>query len=205
MTSIVIMEPPNTYFATAEEALPAPYVPFTLLSVVSRKTHGAAGDFDITLDQTQIISASITVEPRTNTVAHRVVFNFDAPVTDPGTATAIDSLGAAFGAVSSAALGNSVVVTISSPPADKRVTVALTGVNGTTNASICIGFLVGDTTNSRIVNISDINAIKLRDGQTVTSSNLRHDLDLSGVIEGSITGGPTADLDICSLQSGISI
>jgi hypothetical protein len=183
-----------------KSAPPVPVVVLTLLSVVSRKTHGTVGDFDIVLDQTQALGALVTTEPRTGT--HRIVFNFDGPVTNPGSATALDSLGAAFGSVSTAALGNSVVVTIIGAPDVKRVAVALTGVNGVTNAAINAGFLIGDVNNSRSVSSADIVGVRARNGQATTSANMRYDEDLSGLIEASATGGPNADLLLVQTNSG---
>ena len=49
----------------------------TLTGVQSRKAHGAAGNFDLTVDRAAAIGGAITVEPRSGNGAHTIVFQFD--------------------------------------------------------------------------------------------------------------------------------
>jgi hypothetical protein len=171
----------------------------TLSGVVSRKTHGSTGDFDIAIDSTIAIGGAITTEPRSIGTGHRIVFQFNGPVTQAGTATTIDSSAAALGTASAAVnplVNSEVVVTLTGVPDNQRVTVSLAGVNGSTNASASIGFLVGDTNNSRSVNASDISGVKARSGQTTDASNFKFDLNASGAIN-------SADISAAKGRSGL--
>ena len=80
----------------------------------------------------------------------------------------------------------------------QRFTVSLNGVNGTTNASASIGFLLGDVNNSRSVNSSDISAVKVRSGERTSATNLRFDVNTSGVIDAS-------DVSIVKGRSGFTL
>lgn len=153
-----------------------------LSQVVSRKTHGAAGVFDLVLDASQPITGNVTIEPRAAGAGHAIVFKFGAPVTTAGTASAKDMSGASIGSVSASAAGSEVVVTLTNVPDNRRVSVALTGVNGSTDASVALGFLLGDTDNSRAVNVIDLTAIKSQAGRAVTAANFLRDIDASGSI-----------------------
>jgi YVTN family beta-propeller protein len=166
-----------------------------LSSVVSRKTHGATGDFDLAIDTAQIISAAVTVEPRAIGTGHRIVFRFDRTVDSATTVTALDINNAAIGTASFVIAGNDIIVNLAGVPDATRVAVSLTGVNGTLTVSATLGFLVGDVNNSRSVNSSDINAIKTRSGQVVDTSNFKFDLNASGGIN-------TTDINAAKTRSG---
>lgn len=174
--------------------LPIPVL--QLLSVVSRKTHGAAGIFDRPLDMAAPISGDVTTEPRGNTAPHYIVFEFDAPVTFAGTATAVDSTAAPFGSVSAAADGNTVIVTITGGTDRKRVCVSLEGVNHSTDASVNMGFLIGDIKNVRFCNGAGAATINAISGQPASwllravngTSGVPYffyDVDLNGVVQGA--------------------
>ena len=45
-----------------------------------------------------------------------------------------------------------------------------------------MGFLIGDASNDRAVNVIDVNAVRARSGQPVTVTNFRFDFDVSGSI-----------------------
>ena len=162
--------------------------PVTLAAVVSRKTHGSAGSFDLTLDSTIGLSGAVSTEPRTIGAGHQIVFRFTGPVTQAGVVSAIDSAGAAIGIVSAIVnpvMTSEVIVTLTGIAENQRLTVSLTGVNGTVNTSVSIGFLVGDINNSRSVNSSDISSVKARSGQTTDASNFVFDLNASGTVNAS--------------------
>lgn len=164
-------------------AVPAQLV---LRAVQSRKVHGSAGTFDLPIDTTQAIGGSVTVEPRNPGAGHTIVFQFDSPITSAGVVSAVDVSGALMAAITVAASGNSVVVTMPSVPDASRATVTLTGLNGgASSASASMGFLAGDVNNSRSVNSSDISAIKSRSGQVIDQTNYMFDVDASGVINSS--------------------
>ena len=162
--------------------------PVTLAGVVSRKSHGSAGTFDLALDSSIALNGAVSTEPRTIGAGHQIVFRFSGPVTQVGIAAAIDSASVAIGTVSAAVnptTNTEVIVTLTGIADNQRLTVSLNGVNETINASVSIGFLVGDINNSRTVNSSDITGVKARSGQTTDASNFAFDLNASGSVNAS--------------------
>lgn len=154
-----------------------------LLSVVSRKTHGAAGDFNLNIDTRAAISGNVTVEPRVGASGHKIVFVFDGAVSVAGTASAVNGSGANVAGVTQSALGNEVIVNLPVLPNGSRATVTLTGVNGGAQVlTASIGFLIGDVDGSRTVIQQDTSAIKARSGQGTTLQNARYDINASGLI-----------------------
>jgi hypothetical protein len=183
---------------------PVAPTPFALLGVVSRKTHGASGAFDIVIDLAQAIGGAITVETRAIGAGHTIVFHFNGPVSAAGTASCIDAAMAPVGTASAAISGNDVVVTLTGVPDNQRVTISLAGVSGNasgaaapgvqaklasaqTIASVgaAVGFLVGDVNNSRSATATDILQVKGRSGLLVDATNFQYDLNLSGAVTAS--------------------
>jgi predicted outer membrane repeat protein len=161
------------------------YAPFGLVGVVSRKTHGSAGAFDLPIDTTQPIGGAVTVEPRAIGTGHQLVFQFNGPVTIQGTASAVNPQGFAIGTALPAVAGTDIVVTLTNVPDVQRVTVGLTGVNGALNGNASLGFLLGDVNGSRAVSATDILQVKGHSGQVTDSTNFRFDLNASGAISAS--------------------
>ena len=163
----------------------------TVTAVQSRKTHGAAGTFDLPIN-TALVAPNITVEPRIIDTGHRIVFQFNGPVAQPGTASVTP-----VGAASATATGNEVIVTLTGIPDNRRVTVSLTGINGgAASAQASVGFAVGDANNTQSVNASDISGVKARSGQTTSASNFRFDANISGAINAS-------DISAVKARSGL--
>jgi len=153
-----------------------------LTGVVSRKTHGSAGSFDLPIDTAAAIGGAVSVESRIIGAGHMLVFQFDGPITSAGSASVVDGASNPLGAASAAASGNEVIVTLINIPDNQRVRVALTGVNNSSNAEAAAGFLVGDINGSRSVNATDISGVKARSGQATDASNFRFDINASGGI-----------------------
>ncbi|MEP6685351.1 MAG: dockerin type I domain-containing protein, partial [Verrucomicrobiota bacterium] len=63
------------------------------------------------------------------------------------------------------------------------------------NVVIPMGVLLGDTTNSGIVNASDIGQTKAVSGQTAVSANFRNDVNVNGVVNAS-------DVSLVKAKSG---
>ena len=184
--------PQTTQSFTVASSGPA----LALVSVVSRKVHGAAGTFEIAINPATAITGLIDVESRAIGAGHTIVFKFNNPITLTGVAAAVDAGSVAIGNATPAISGNDVVVTLTGIPDVRRVKISLTNVNGASvNVSASIGFLSGDVTNSRNVNISDINGVKLRSGQVTSTANLRYDLNASGTIN-------ISDINSVKLRSG---
>ena len=159
-------------------------VPVNLSAVQSRKTHGAAGTFDLPLDRLAMVHGLVTVEPRAIGAGHEIFFQFDGAITAPGTATAVDGSGATL-AVSPPMIvgGTNLSVTLNSIADNSRATISLNGVNGSAVPfSVSMGFLIGDANNSRAVDAIDISGVKARSGQITDSTNFGFDLNASGAI-----------------------
>ena len=186
----------NTLRLTPVDVLVPP--PIALSGVKSRKTHAAAGNFDLLLDTIPIISGAVTVESRSNGASHLIVFQFTRPISASGIATAVNGSGApiTIGAVNF--LGNDVSVTLTGVADNSRARVSLSGVNtdATLNPSVSLGFLVGDVNNTGSVNSSDISGVKARSGQTTDLTNFKFDLNASGTINSS-------DISAVKARSGL--
>ena len=172
---------------------PTNFVPpaFSLVAVQSRKTHGAAGNFDIAIDAVPQISGAVTVEPRAIGIDHTIIFQFDTLITATGIVAT--SVGSATATIS----GNDVIVSLTGVPNSSRAQVTLTNVsNAGVNASAFIGFLIGDVNNTRSVNSSDISGVKARSGQATTAANFKFDVNTSGAINSS-------DISAVKARSGL--
>ena len=169
--------------------------PLTLLSVKSRKTHGTAGDFDIPINPATALTGLIDVESRQIGTGHRIVFTFNNPIVSPGTIVTTDKDSMPIGSPSLSFSGNDVTVTLAGVADIRRVLFTLSNVNaggGTFTASV--GFFVGDVSNNRFVNTSDILLLKGKSGP-VTSANFRFDLNNSGFVN-------TSDILLAKGRSG---
>jgi lactonase family protein with 7-bladed beta-propeller/Kelch motif protein len=164
---------------------------------VSRKTHGAAGVFDINLP----LTGPRGVECRNGSGAglsdHQIVIAFTVPVT-------FSSITVPSGTFSGGLLTvNANVVTITPNGVPNAQTLVFRfndvtdGVN-TTTFDLPIGFLVGDTTNSGGVNGTDVSQVKLQSGQPISGSNFRNDITVSGSINGT-------DVSSVKLRSGTGL
>jgi hypothetical protein len=178
---------------------PTLLAPLALAQVQSRKTHGAAGTFDIAIDSTQPASGAVTVEPRVIASGHKIVFQFNAAIVATGSVACVDQFSAPIGSCSAAASGNDVEVTITGVPDNRRVAVSLTNVNGAgVNVSAAVGFLLGDVDGSRVVTSADVLAAKGKSAQAVNASNFALDVNL--------TGGITAtDILAVKSRSGLAL
>lgn len=176
-----------------------------LTGVKSRKIHGAVTTFDLPIDTAQALAANVTVEPRAVGSGHKVVFQFDTTITVPGTVTVTDAAGP-FGSATAPTItgatntpvNNEVSVTLSGIPDKKRVTITLTGVNGSGTAAVSMGFLVGDVNNTRAVNATDISLVKERSGQSPAAGTFQFDLNETGLIT-------AADISAAKKRSGLAL
>ena len=165
-----------------------------LLSVVSRKFH-AATPFNLTIDHTQPLNGTITIEPREIGGGHTLVFHFDNTVTSVGAVTALDALTMSAATVSFTFSGPDVFVTLTNVADNKRLTITLNGLNGSASKSASMGFLVGDVTNSGAVNAADIAALKANLNKPLDNVTYKFDLNASGQITPS-------DLSAAKARSG---
>ncbi len=148
-------------------------------SIVSRKTHGGAGTFDVNLPAT----GSPGIENRTGPVAgvHQVIVTFANPVT-----VSAASLSSGAGSVSNFSVSGSQVTVNLAGVADAQViSIGLTNVNDGVNAgdvTIPMAVLLGDTNGNGSVNAGDVAQTKGQSGQAVTVTNFREDVNANGSI-----------------------
>jgi hypothetical protein len=166
-------------------------------SAVSRKTHGAAGDFDISLPMT----GTPGIECRNGQGAgtdHKMVVTFANPIT-VGSAAVTAGTGSVSG--SPVVSGNTVTVNLTGVTNAQTIVVTLSSVNdGTTTGNVVVpmSILSGDSTGNGSVNASDINQVKAQSGNTTTAGNFRTDLNVSGTINAS-------DVSLVKSKSGTSL
>ena len=138
------------------------------VSAVSRKTHGAAGDFDIPLPLTGTPGVECRSGGATND--YTVVVTFSSPVTVTGDTQAQASAGdvGSGGASNGGAVtvsGNSVTVPLTNVPNAQTTNVTLFGVTdgvGYGNLVVPMSACVGDVNGNGSVNASDVVAVKSR-------------------------------------------
>jgi N-acetylneuraminic acid mutarotase len=148
-------------------------------SAFSRKTHGAAGTFDVPLP----LTGNVGIECRSGgaTNDYQMIINFATTVT-----VASASVTSGTGSVSSFSVsGSQVTVNLTGVTNVQRITVTLFNVNDGThmgNVPVSMGVLVGDVNGNALVNASDVSLAKSQVGQTVSGSNFREDVNANGLI-----------------------
>ena len=145
-------------------------------SALSRKTHGAAGTFDIPLP----LAGNVGIECR-NGSTHQMMINFAAPVTVSSASVTSGS-----GTVSSFSVnGSQVMVNLAGVTNAQRISVTLFNVNDGANlgdVSVSMGVLAGDVNFNGVVNASDVSLTRSQVGQIVSGSNFREDVNANGSI-----------------------
>jgi hypothetical protein len=164
----------------------APALAFT--AAVSRKTHGAAGTFDVNLPT----SGPPGVECRSGGASgdQAIVLTFSNPVVS-GNAMVTGGTGSVAGSPVFSA--NTMTVNLTSVANAQVLTLSVSNVTdsfGQTlpSAVISIGLLAGDTNGDGTVNSADIGQTKSQSGNAVTASNFRQDVNLDGSINSSDIG-----------------
>jgi hypothetical protein len=160
--------------------------PLELVAAVSRKTHGSAGVFDVPLP----LTGEPGVEPRSSGGAHTIVFLCNKEVVS-GSAAVTSGAASVSGAPHIA--GNTMTVSLTDAADAQKITVTLSGVTDSggqvlPDTAVSMNMLVGDINASRVVNASDIAAVKAQSGVPVTAANFRADVAVSGGITASDVG-----------------
>ena len=170
--------------------------PPTPTQVVSRKMHGDAGIFDINLP----LTGDAGIECRSGGASndYQIVFSFPSAVTFTNA-----SVTAGTGSVSgSSGSGTStVIVNLTGVTNAQRLTVTLLGTNdgtSTTDLSVQMGVLLGDTSGNGTVNASDVSQTKSKSGQPVDATNFRTDITVNGSINAS-------DVSLVKSNSGTAL
>jgi hypothetical protein len=156
--------------------------PPSLQARISRKVHGSAGTFDLPLSA---VAGNPGTEPRTGGAGgnYTIVFRFDKTVT-AGTASVTSGAATAGTPTFS---GNEMIIPLSGVTNTQYVTVAannVAGADGSTGgaASVRIGFLLGDVSQSRVVTVSDLAQVNAQIAQVVTAANYLKDVNASGTL-----------------------
>lgn len=165
---------------------------------VSRKTHGAAGTFDLPLDPAGAASGTtITVEPRQAVSgSHTIVITFNSAVSAaeyPAANIAATQVAGGAGVLPTTVSysGSSLIITVGNAgtpvPNGRRIQVTATGAGAAIglNPSIVFGTLVGDVNNNRLVQGSDVTFVQQRLAQPLSASNFRADINVNGAIQGT--------------------
>jgi phosphatidylinositol-3-phosphatase len=168
---------------------------FNTISAVSRKTHGSAGAFDVSLP----LLGNPGIECRDGGVSgdYQMVITFATPVTFAGA-----QLTQGTGSVSSTSTtGNQVLVNLTGVTNAQTIQVTLLAVNdgtATNNLTIPMSVLVGDVTANKVVSNTDVASVKSQVAGAVTASNFRNDVNANGVISNT-------DVSVTKAQVGTSL
>ncbi|MGI8957949.1 MAG: hypothetical protein ACR2II_13700 [Chthoniobacterales bacterium] len=147
-----------------------------IIGASSSLTHGAAGSFDVEMP----LTGTSGVEDRNGSGNYLAVFTFDDPVTS-GDATIVS--GTATAGVPTFS-GNEMRVPLTEVADQQNVTIEVSNVGGDGGFDdVVFGFLIGDANADRTVKNTDVNQIKAANGQLVTGSNFRDDINLSGRVD----------------------
>ena len=174
--------------------------PLNLISVVSRKTHGNAGTFDVNMPLTG--TPGIECRSGGSNGAFTIVFTFANPVTNVAEA----KVASGSGSVSGAAVGTDAhqyLVNLTGVTNAQTITVNLTNVydsagNNTSVISVPMSFLLGDTTGDGSTNSSDVSQTKSKSGSAVNSTNFRNDVTVEGTLNSS-------DVSLVKSKSGTAL
>jgi hypothetical protein len=177
-------------------------LPLTLVAASSRKTHGAAGTWDVNLP---LAGTLVGIEPRTGGSSnnHTVVFTFEgASASNPIVSGNASITGGTASIASTQFIGNEMIVNLTGAANQQTVTVGVTNIaaqNGQTvaGAQASIGLLFGDINYNRSVNAADIAQTKISSG-FFRLDNFRTDVNANGSIN-------AADIAQTKVNSGKSL
>jgi hypothetical protein len=167
--------------STAASVTPSASAALSVIGVVSRKTHGVMGPFDLPIAPVANAGSAITVEPRATGTGHKIIFLFNDTVQSFSGVTVTDEASSPVSAIA-AAVGAAVEVVVASLADRKRLTIVLSGVNGTLNSTAALGFAVGDFNNSFSVTTLDVSGVKAFTGQLADAGNFKFDVNASGTV-----------------------
>ena len=159
-----------------------------LISAVSRKVHGSAGVFDITLLP---LTATSSVECRSGGVSgiYQIVATFSGTVS-VNTASVTSGSGSV---KTISASGRRLIATLGNVPNGQTTIVTFSGVRILPNPTsytlaIPLSVVIGDTTGDRRVTSLDVSQTTAGSGTVVTSANFRTDVNADGTINTTDVG-----------------
>lgn len=163
-----------------------------LADVVSRKTHGGQGDFDIHLPLTGPAGIECR-KGQPNDGSHTLIFTFANVLQSVGTADSTQ--GSAGG--SPGPDPRQWKVDLSNVPNNQTITVTLHNVNDgaqTGDVSVQVRFILGDVNFTGLVDGNDVSGVQGHTRQFANGGNFFFDVDTTGLIDGndvSTTQGQT--------------
>jgi hypothetical protein len=173
--------------------------PVQLVKIVSRKTHGGAGTFDIDL------TTGIGLECRSGGANddYMLVFTFAHPLTSVDRASVTSGAGSVSNSTIDGIDARHYIVNLTGVANAQTVTVNLTNVSDAAgdfshSVPISMGVLLGDVNASGRVDAADVSSVRQQTLQDITNSNFRNDLNASGRID-------AADVSIARQQSLTSL
>lgn len=176
--SFIFSAPSNSVTVT-------PNPPLTVLTLKSRKSHNGV-DYDLPMAYGTQVAGTYAIEPRAiGTKGHQLRFEFNQAISSITSVNAKDVGTTTSRTATFVREGNVVVVTLPDLPDNNRITIELQGVNGVSNFSTTVGFLVGDVNDTGRVTAADLMGLKSRGTQVVDASNFRFDLNLNGTLTSS--------------------
>jgi hypothetical protein len=186
--------PPATYTVVGNTSCPAGGI--APVSVVSRKTHGSAGTFDIDLP----LIGQPGVEDRTGPTAgnHQVVVTFSLPVTVQNVTVTPGAGGSANPNPTFSVNNTQVTINLTGISNAQTLSINLIGVTDgvrSGNVSIPMGVLLGDVSGNGVVSNGDVSLVQTQVAQQVTLSNFRDDVNANGTLS-------NGDVSITQAQVG---
>jgi hypothetical protein len=156
-------------------ALAAP----TPTSVVSRKTHGTFGSFDVDLP----LTGNPGIECRSGGASG----SYQLVVTFPNAVTFLNAaVTSGTGIVSNTSGGTAAVtLNLTGVTSAQTITLTLSSVNDGANVGdvdIRMGVLLGDVNANKTISNADVASVQAQVGATVTQSNFRNDVNANGTI-----------------------
>ena len=154
-----------------------PFPAFQLSAAVSRKTHGAAGDFDIALPGVECRSGGATND-------YTLVFTFSNNL-ESGNASVTSGTGNVAGTPT--IFGNTMIVDLTGVADAQTLSVTLNGLTDQflqtlPDTVVGLSVLIGDVNGNAVVNASDVSAAKAQSGVPVSNANFRTDVTANGAI-----------------------
>jgi hypothetical protein len=168
-----------------------------LTSVVSRKSHGSAGTFDVDLP----LAGPRGIECRSGGTNgdHTIIFTFANTLTSVSGASVTGGTGTVSSSHIDSSDAHNYIVNLTAVVNAQVITVSLTNVtdsagNSSSAVSVSMSVLLGDVNASGRVDAADVSLVRQQTLQPITSSNFREDINASGRID-------AADVSIARQQT----
>jgi len=170
--------------------------PLSLRSVVSEKTHGSAGNFDVNLPLIGTRGVECRARgqlPGGAAGDYQLIFTFSNNLQSVGSATVThaQNTSASVGSTAKGPKPNQYTVNLTKVSNAQYLQVNLSNVTdtlGNTSSVVSspqMGVLVGDVDHTGRVDGNDVSAIQSHTRQTANATNFRDDVDASGRIDGN--------------------